>query len=145
MWHRSEIEELADSYRIITHKRSRCLHIIVVAVCMLPAMTASTGSALAQVMAPARPETVNVRDLTARYRDCSPTQAGDELVVCGRKDSARYRIPSETRVQPVREYGDREKRIDAMNTGRSGACSTAGSAGIANCSVEEWKRIRGAD
>lgn len=71
---------------------------------------------------------------------CKDDEQSGEIVVCGRKQEYRLPLPIESKVASEPSAA---KRLDAMNTGRAGACSTAGSAGVANCSVEEWAKIKG--
>lgn len=71
---------------------------------------------------------------------CKDDEQSGEIIVCGRRQQYRLPLPIESKVA---DEPSAAKRLDAMNTGRAGACSTAGSAGVANCSVEEWAKIRG--
>ena len=72
---------------------------------------------------------------------CKRDGLSGSIVVCGRRQDS-YRLPLPKIAKPVGP-SSASQRLDAMNIGRAGACSTAGSAGVANCSVEEWARIRG--
>lgn len=72
---------------------------------------------------------------------CEDNEHSGDIVVCGRKQE-QYRLPLPIESKLASEPSA-AKRLDAMNTGRAGACSTAGSAGVANCSVEEWAKIKG--
>lgn len=74
-------------------------------------------------------------------KKCKDDEQSGDIVVCGRKQE-QYRLPLPIESKVASEPSA-AKRLDAMNTGRAGACSTAGSAGVANCSVEEWAKIRG--
>lgn len=74
---------------------------------------------------------------------CAESPAPSEIVVCGRGEDARYRLPSPDGFDPrgLVDSVSRE-RHRLMDVGASGiqSCSTVGPGGWTGCDVRRWRQ-----
>ena len=99
----------------------------------------------AQAVQPA-PEAVSVAERSrspAIVRRCNPAD-GDEIVVCGRNETERYRLPIRSQgfdpKGPVDSVSRARHRLIQEGDAGIGSCSTTGPGGYTGCFHRDTKR-----
>jgi hypothetical protein len=90
------------------------------------------------------PPEVRAAALLQVVKPCKMTADGDEIVVCGRKDQDRYRLPFRNGAPELGSpasysvASERHRLFDIGNSG-IGSCSTDGAGGWTGCMVRQWR------